>query len=247
MSESTPVAHQQRPLFRRLLTRVPGLRSTWQLGRTLRDVILDSTPHSQIELQQEFSHVDPWRYTSNQLEIVRHRRESQMLDTVRGASRFGHALELGCAEGIFTEILADKCDNLLAVDFNEVALSRARQRKIWDDTVRFSLFDLRSDPLPGNFDLILAVHTLEYLQNPVALRRIRKKIVSALRPGGYLLLGCVCFDAVNEQSWWSRYLLRGGKQINAFFMRHSDLTLVDSATHALETCVSQDILLRKVR
>ncbi len=219
----------------------------WHLGRTLRDMWLDSSEHSQIALRQDFARADPWHYSTNQLQLVRHHGELAMLDRVRGMNRFSRALEVGCAEGIFTELLAGRCDSLLATDFNEVALGRAKERCKREEHVQFASFDLRAEPLPGVFDLIVAIHILEYIQNPIPLRRIREKIIAAMTPGGYLLLGCVSFESPNERAWWNRYLLHGGKQINSFFARHPKLTLVDSAIHPLGECDSLDILLRKVQ
>lgn len=237
--------HPQKPDARRMLAKIPGLRSAWHLGRTIKDVWLDSSEYSQIELRQEFSRPDPWRYSSNELEKMRHRGELAMLDRVRGAHPFPRALELGCAEGIFTESLASRCDSLLALDFNPVALQRAEEHCRRYDHIQFATLDLRANPLPGAFDLICAVHVLEYIQSPFPLWKIREKIVNAIRPGGHLLLGCVAFNSPVDNSWWSRFLLRGGKQINAFFARHPKLTVVDSAIHPLTVCDSLDILLKK--
>jgi len=207
--------------------------------------MLDGSARSQFELQQDLSQVDPWHYTTNELEMQRHRREVAMLDCVRGSNRFGRVLELGCAEGTFTEFLANRCDSLLATDFNEVALTRARQRRQWDEHVNFALLDLRSDPLPNVFDLILAIHVLDYIHSPIPLRRIREKLIAGLRPGGYLFIGCVSHDSANETAWWSRYLLRGGEQITAFFAEHRELRVVDSAIYPLAKCTSRDILFWK--
>lgn len=171
-----------------------------------------------------------------------------MLDQVRGIRRFGCALEIGCAEGVFTEILADRCDSLLATDFSEVALARARQRCQWGEHVSFAQMDLRNDPLPGNFDLIVAIHVLEYIKNPLTLRRVRDKLVRGLRSGGYLLIGsCTGDNEFRERLWWSRYMLRGGRRINAFVSAHPQLTIMDAATNPLPGSISWDVLLRRTK
>jgi len=245
---SDNIAASKRPRSsdaRRVLAKIPGLRSAWHLGRTIQDVWLDSSEYSQVELQQEFSRPDPWRYSTDELEKMRHCGELAMLDRVRGKCRFERVLELGCAEGIFTEFMASRGDSLVAADFNAVALQRARERCQQYPHIQFASIDLRAEPLPGIFDLICAVHVLEYIQNPLALGKIREKIVTALRPGGYLLLGCVSFASPVDKSWWSKFLLRGGEHINGFFARHPQLTVVDSAIHPLTRCDSFDILLRK--
>jgi methylase of polypeptide subunit release factors len=234
--------------MREAMKKIPGVWSTWHLGRALRDAWLDSSPRAQPEIKRDFSQTDPWHYTTNDLEILRHRREAEMLDGVRGVHRFGCVLEIGCAEGVFTEILADRCDSLLATDFSEVALARARQRRQWDEHVTFAQMDLRTDPLPGDFDLIVAIHVVEYIKNPVSLRRVRDNLVRGLRTGGYLLLGsCTGDNEFREGFWWSQYMLRGGQRINAFFAAHSELTVADTAIHPLPGSISRDILLRKTK
>ena len=48
--------------------------------------------------------------------ILLEMKNARMVDSVRGGKRFRNALEIGCAEGAFTELLADRCHSLLAVD-----------------------------------------------------------------------------------------------------------------------------------
>lgn len=239
-----PTSQSQQSPLRRWAANLPGARSTWQLGRTLLDVWHDSSRYSQVELQQDFTHQDPWNYATDTLQVRRHTGEIAMIDRL-GSTHFDHVLELGCAEGIFTELLESRSQSLVATDFYSVVLERARQRRTWGNHVQFTCLDLRAEPLPGTFDLIVAIHVLEYVQSPFPLHRIREKIVQALRPGGHLFLGCVAFNATNENSWWSRYLLRGGRNINNYFIAHPQLTLVDSAVFPLTECDSLDIVLRK--
>lgn len=234
--------------MRAVVKKIPGIWSTWQLGHALHEAWLDSTPRALPEIKRDFSQSDPWNYTSNYLEILRHQREVEMLDRVRGGKRFDSALEIGCAEGVFTKILADRCDSLLATDFSEDALSRARRRCQGDEHVSFAQIDLRNDLLPGVFDLIVAIHVVEYIKNPLSLRRVRDKLVRGLRTGGYLLLGsCTGDNEFREGLWWSRYMLRGGLRINQSFATHPALTVVDAAINPLPGSISRDILLRRTQ
>jgi len=171
-----------------------------------------------------------------------------MLDSVRQAAQFGCALEIGCAEGTFTQILANRCDSLLATDFSEDALARARQNCKDRQQVSFAPLDLRNDPLPGVFDLIVAIHVVEYIKNPLALRKVRDKLVRGLRIGGYLLLGsCTGDNEFREGFWWSRYMLRGGRRINEFFAAHPDLAIVEAEINPLPGSISRDLLLKRMK
>ena len=233
--------------MRHALCPVGFLRSAWWHLLALREAALDSPERGRAELERTFAQEDPWRHGTNPRERQRYGGELAMLDAVRGGGRFQSALEIGCSEGLFTQLLAERCDSLLAVDISAVALERARRRREWGERVRFSEFDIRVDPLPETFDLIVVVHVLEYIRNPRYLRKARKKLVDALRPGGFLLVGSVKNEVLTERAWWSRYLLRGGKQINAFMAADPALKVVQSAEFDLADCISLDVLLQKTR
>jgi SAM-dependent methyltransferase len=225
------------------------LRSAWRLAIAAKKVLQDNPAQSRAELNREFERcVDPWSYATNPLQRQRHRREAEMLDAVRGHTKFANALEVGCGEGIFTERLAECCDSLLAVDFLPVALARARARRAWGERVRFAEWDLRSDPLPDSYDLITVVHTLEYIRNPLVLRRARTKLVEGLRPGGYLLVGCTGgYDPEVARAWWNRLLLHDGKWISAFFAQHPAMRVISTVAVPLPGLTSYDSVLQKVK
>jgi SAM-dependent methyltransferase len=208
-----------------MLENIPWARSTWRLGAALKTTWLDSPVYSRNELLRDYNRPVAWDYSHDEIEILRHRTELAMLERVIGPVRVKRALEIGCSEGVFTQLLADRCDSLVATDFLQIALDRARQR-IRSGRVRFELLDLRVDGLPTDLDLICLIHVLDYVRNPMILRKIREKIVAALNPGGYLLLGT--FDPTDEAHWWSRFLIRGGSRIIEFFAAHPKLTMLDS-------------------
>src|SRR5262249_46364377 len=153
-------------------------------------------------------------------------RELEMIDAVSANGHFKRVLEIGCAEGLFTERLALRCDSLLSVDISSVALARAEQRLQAHKNVQFLHWDLRVNSIPGTFDLAVIVHALEYIRNPFHIRKAREKLVQCLRPGGYLLIGTMKTAEIYESSWWSRFLLRSGERINDFFAGHPALTVV---------------------
>jgi hypothetical protein len=106
--------------------------------------------------------------------------------------------------------------------------------------------DLRVDALPETYDLIVIIHALEYIRNPIYVRRARAKLVNGLRPGGYLLVGTMKVADIYEDAWWGRYFLRSGKRINAFFAAHPALKVVRTAEFYLgKDYVSYDVLLQK--
>lgn len=212
--------------MRRLLSRVRPLRSAWYLFRDLKQMAVDSSERTDAECEQTFAaRVDPWNYHRPE-EQERHRRAAKILDQVRSAEPFHRAWEVGCAEGTFTELLAPRCENLLAVDISPIALARAQGRKDWSCRVAFRRWNLRTDQLPGCFDLIVAMDVLSYLNRPSLLRAAREKLVAALEPGGYLLVGDTCQGEPYESAWWARWLIRDGKWITAFMGKHPALETV---------------------
>ncbi len=233
--------------LRHALARVAFLRSGYYLWLAIRDAMRDSPARGQAELNHEFGpREDPWDYATASYQRDRIRSEVEMLDAVRGTARFGSALEVGCAEGIFTEVLAPRCDSLLAVDISPVALNRARRRLQGNERVQFAEWDLRVHPVPGTYDAIVIIHALEYIRNPFNVRKARTKLVDSLRPGGYLLVGCMQIGQIFEEAWWSRYFLRSGTRINNFFAEHPALTVVRKAQFYLgKDYVAHDVLLRR--
>ena len=194
--------------YRRLrhsLASLDFLRSGYFLLLTIREAVQDSPARGQAELDHEFGPgEDPWNYTTAPFQTDRIRREVEMVDSVRGTRLFAQALEVGCAEGLFTEALAPRCESLLAADISRVALARAQRRLQTFEQIQFAHWDLRVDPVPALYDLIVIVHALEYIRNPLYIRRARTKLVNALRPGGYLLMGTMKVADIYEDAWWGR-------------------------------------------
>jgi SAM-dependent methyltransferase len=233
--------------LRRLLARVGFLRSSYYLLLAIQEAALDSSARGRAELDQKFKRrEDPWDYATVPNQKDRIRAEIELLDAARGAHRFGKVLEVGCAEGMFTELLAQRCDSLLAVDISQVALARARQRLCIHKHVRLAEWDLRVDPLAESYDLIVVIHALEYVRNPLYVRRARKKLVDGLQPGGYLLVGAMKVSDMHENAWWGRYFLRSGIRITSFFAGHPALKVVRTAEFLLgKDYISYDVLLQK--
>jgi len=68
--------------------------------------------------------VDPWGFDRHWYE---HRKYALTLAALPHR-RFRRALEPGCANGALTELLATRCDEVIAFDFEPSAVERARRR-----------------------------------------------------------------------------------------------------------------------
>jgi SAM-dependent methyltransferase len=214
--------------FWRLLRRVEFLRSGLYLAIELRRSWREPWASSLGTVDRDFAERnDPWRYETNPVEHARFLKQTELLDDVRNGQLFESGLEIGCAEGLYTEILAERCKSLLVLDLSPTALARAQGRRRWSERVRFAAFDLRSEVVPSTFDLIIVAGVLEYFSRPSTLFRIREKLTAALRPNGYLLVETTRVNPIVENAWWGRRLIRG-KWINAFISGHPSLTIISS-------------------
>jgi peptidoglycan/xylan/chitin deacetylase (PgdA/CDA1 family) len=124
---------------------------------------------------------DPWHLGSPYEED----KYGLTLDLVPGS--VGTALELGCAEGHFTERLAGRVGRLTAADLSFIALSRARKRCAARTNVEFARLDVFEGELGGPYDLVVCSELLYYAATADALGRGLQGIGDALRRGGHLL------------------------------------------------------------
>jgi SAM-dependent methyltransferase len=226
-------SHKDGTLIRDTLKKIPGVRSAYYLSMVLNQMVKDRWRQPAVFDEIFSATEDPWRAAS----ADEQRRFDVVLSVIAGSgrTRFESAAELGCAEGIFTQRLAELCDEVTALDFSDVALSRAR-RRLSESRVRFHKWDMRSDAIPGVFDLVVAMGVLGYLNRPSDLRKVSTGVIRAIRPGGFLLFGDTRQSRIFEDAWWGRFLLRGGEQIRRHFARHPELDLIASADDAMHVC-----------
>lgn len=125
---------------------------------------------------------DPWSYETP-YEQLKYRQTLSLLP----AGQVNRALELACAEGRFTRLLAPRVGELIAADFSRIALQRAAAA-CPAPNVRFELLDLVRDALPDQCDLIVCSEVLYFLEDLATLRAVGEKLAAALAPGGHLLM-----------------------------------------------------------
>jgi SAM-dependent methyltransferase len=94
-------------------------------------------------------HDDPWRYRDRWYE--ERKRDATVAALIR--RRYRRALEVGCSIGLLTERLAERSDDLLAVDIAESAVDQARARL--GDRARVERRDVVAGFPAGPFDLVV--------------------------------------------------------------------------------------------
>ncbi len=151
-----------------------GLRVAWQAFKTRR------------KMNRQFrKREDPFAYSSTPYEAAR----LEAMDAAVGPGPLGSVLEVGCAEGHFTERLCRKAGRVVALDISAVALERARKRA----SAAFQEADLMSwEPgLFAPFDAIVLGDVLYYLDRPGVAEEFAAlfpRLESWLKPGGRIVL-----------------------------------------------------------
>ncbi|QKV73472.1 class I SAM-dependent methyltransferase [Amycolatopsis sp. Hca4] len=138
---------------------------------------------------------DPIAELYDKFAELSHARYRQWLERVLPA-RGGRAIDLGCGAGRFLGLLAERYDDVLAVDAAPRMIELARERH---PQVRYRVGDLWeiTPEAEGTFDLVVSVNTLHHLgPDPAAyLAHVRR----LLRPGGRIAV----VDCVRHTPGWA--------------------------------------------
>jgi SAM-dependent methyltransferase len=107
---------------------------------------------------------DPWGYRTSDYE-----REKYAATLAALPKRsHGLCLEVGCSIGVFTGLLAARCEHVVAIDFSLGALQLARRHLQGTRNVDLLRASFPEETPPGSWDLIVCSEILYYLQ-PQAL------------------------------------------------------------------------------
>ena len=163
---------------------------------------------------------DPWNFETSEYERIKYWRTLEVL----GERRFERALEAGASIGVFTEMLAGRCDELLAVDVSERAVVEARERLSGCKHVVVERRTLPEEMPDGPFDLIVASEILYYYTREEMVATLRA-FERELARGGVLL-------AVHWRRETRTYPLQGD-EVHELLLRHTRL-------HNTKTIVEPD-------
>jgi len=153
---------------------------------------------------------DPWNFEASEYEQNKYARTLAVL----GERSFRRALEAGASIGVFTEMLSNRCDELLAVDVSERAVAAARRRLSGRRHVRVERRTLPEEMPDGPFDLIVASEVLYYFPREEMLTVLRG-FERELARGGVLL-------AVHWRRETETYPLQGD-EVHDLLVEHTRL------------------------
>ncbi|MFI5956669.1 methyltransferase [Cryptosporangium sp. NPDC051539] len=126
---------------------------------------------------------DPWGFGSRWYE----ERKYALTLAALPHRRYRAAFEPGCSIGVLSAALAARCDTLLATDVAEAAVQAATARLAGAPGARVAALRIPDDFPDGPFDLIVLSEVGYYLDAD-ALSRLAEATVTALEPGGDLVL-----------------------------------------------------------
>lgn len=125
---------------------------------------------------------DPWDFATSSYE----RGKYDVTIAALSHARYGSAFEPGCSIGELTARLALRCDHLLASDFAQTAVARARERCAHLPNVTVECANILDLPTEQSFDLIVLSEVGYYFAAPV-LADLAKKLSRSLAARGELL------------------------------------------------------------
>jgi ubiquinone/menaquinone biosynthesis C-methylase UbiE len=119
---------------------------------------------------------DPWGYRSSEYERDKYAATLGALD----GRRFARALEVGPANGIFTAQLAERCEELVAIDYSPRALALAARQLRGREHVELVRASFPEEVPDGAWDLVVCSEILYYLDRytfALALSWLREALV----------------------------------------------------------------------
>jgi peptidoglycan/xylan/chitin deacetylase (PgdA/CDA1 family)/GT2 family glycosyltransferase/predicted TPR repeat methyltransferase len=126
---------------------------------------------------------DPWSYATPFEQLKYEQTMALLLD----GDRPRRVLELACAEGMFTEQLAPRVDEVMATDIAQIAVDRTAARCAALSNVHVGRLDFARDPIPRGFDAIVCSEVLYYIGGRKPLSAVARKLAAALPRGGRIV------------------------------------------------------------
>lgn len=125
-------------------------------------------------------------YAGNKVTIRAKRNEHRIVsDMLANAGCGGSALDVGCGEGSYIDILLQENRRVVGIDRRVGSLKRTRSE--YPD-VEAVLADIKQIPFkPESFDILLCIDTLQYL-NEESRQLAVENFAKLLKPGGTMIM-----------------------------------------------------------
>jgi len=131
-------------------------------------------------------------------------------------------LEIGCADGFPTRIVAQAVHSLVAVDFDEELITDARTQLLDRWPIEFRVHDIMETPVPGDFEAGFALDLLEHIA-PQNEHRFLANICRSLTDRGVLIVGTPSLESqeiASRQSREGHVNCKSGSELKATLEEH---------------------------
>jgi SAM-dependent methyltransferase len=159
---------------------------------------------------------DPWKFAVSPYE----RGKYILTLNAMPKPRYRLALEVGCSIGVLTNLLASRCDAVVAIDAAEAPLVEATRRCADLPGVRFEQMFVPDEWPGGVFDLILLSEIVYYLSRG-DVDRLAKRVMRSLPSGGSVILV--------HWTGSTNYPLSGDQAAGLFIERIASTSVVERA------------------
>lgn len=126
---------------------------------------------------------DPWDFENSPYEKEKYKATLEIIPD----RQYENVFEVGCANGVLSEMLLSRSKNLLAVDASTIAVKNAKRRMVSYPFVRVMEMTIPYGFPDEKFDLIL-FSEVGYFLSEEDLIIARDKMIDALLPKGNLVL-----------------------------------------------------------
>lgn len=126
---------------------------------------------------------DPWDFETSDYEANKYKATLNALPD----EKYQRALEIGCSIGVFTKLLAKRCDNLVATDVSQKALDKAIERCKNLENIHFIKAKFPQELPQEKFSLIIVSEVAYYL-SPEDWKLAMNKLFNITKENGNIVL-----------------------------------------------------------
>lgn len=123
----------------------------------------------------------------------------QLIEQSLGTGHKLNALDLGCGDGVFVELLTEQGWNAVGVDKNQSMIRAGLKNGL--NLHEQDLFKFLSQAEPNSYEVISAFQVIEHLKSEW-LERLLAQSLRALSPGGLLLLETINPKTICAHKWF---------------------------------------------
>jgi len=131
-------------------------------------------------------------------------------------------LEVGCADGFPTRIVAQEVRSVVGVDFDVEQIADAKDRPLDRWPIEFRVHDIMETPVAGTFDAAFALDVLEHIQ-PRLEDKFLENVRDSLTDEGVLVIGTPSLESqaiASQQSREGHVNCKSGSELKTTLERH---------------------------